>query len=385
MKIAMMIDAWNPIVWWGQTHVKNICEKLIKNHNCEIDLFVRALRDEVGNIYDQNEIFFDGKLRIIRCGKSQDFFYFPERVLSLFSLFLRVIEENKIQKYDIIHAHSFLALLSWKLASMYLRLPYVWTVHGANLLDTWKKSLYYFVEKFLVTYLKYDTLISVGSSFLKHKNKNKNRVVIPNGVNLEDFENISSKKSKDIFKILFVWRYEWTKGVDILIEAISLFWKDFLEEKNIQLHLIGYGYQEEEYRELVKKYQLDNYIFFRGKIQGKDLIDEYASSHLFILPSRSEWFGMTIIEAMAAKTPVIATRCGGPEDIIENGKNGFLIEKENPELLHAAIEKFLFLEATEICILVNNAYQTVQTKFTWEKVGKETYLVYKNTLDGRKN
>lgn len=377
MKIAMIIDAWNPIVGWWQVHVKHICEKLILHHDCEIDLFVRALQDEAGDIYNQNEILFDGKLRIIRCGKSQDFFYFPERVRSIFSLFLRVIQENKIQKYDIIHAHSFLALFSWKLASIYLSLPYIWTVHGANLLDTWKKGLYYFVEKFLVTVVQYDTLITVGNSFLKHKNRNKNIVVIPNGVNIEDFENISSEKSKDAFKILFVWRYEWTKGIDILIEAIHLLGVDFLEKMKIEVHLIGYGYQEIEYKKLVKKYQLEKFIIFRGKIQGKELITEYASSHLFILPSRSEWFGMTIIEAMAAKVPVIATRCGGPEDIIEHWINGFLIEKENPQALKKQIEAFLFLGREQIEILKRNAYMKVIQKFTWDTVTEKIYWEYK--------
>lgn len=384
MKIAMIIDAWNPIVWGWQVHVKNICEKLIQNYDCKIDLFVRTIQDENGNIYNQNEILLGWNLRIIRCWRERKFFYFPERIWSIFSLFFSVLRENRKQKYDLIHAHSFLGLLSGKLSSRYLELPYIGTIHGANLLDTWKKSLYYFVEKFLVSYLKYDALISVGSSFLKHKNRNKNIIIIPNGVNLQDFQGILSQRWENIFKILFVWRYEWTKGIDILIDAIHLLGVDFIEKMKIEVHLIGYWYQENEYIQRVKKYKLEKYIFFRGKIEWKELRKEYASSHLFILPSRSEWFGMTIIEAMAAKTPVIATRCGGPEDIIKDGRNWFLIEKENPQALKEAIKIFLLLDNKNIDILTHNGFEIVKNNFTWENIGKETYLVYKNILHARK-
>jgi glycosyltransferase involved in cell wall biosynthesis len=85
-----------------------------------------------------------------------------------------------------------------------MRTPIVATIHGANLLDTNKKSFYYFIEKFLLTQILYDALISVGSSFLKYPNKNKNIIVIPNGVNLQDFLVISHIKEQKYFKILFV-------------------------------------------------------------------------------------------------------------------------------------------------------------------------------------
>lgn len=376
MKIAMIIDAWEPIVGWWQIHVKKLCEKLILNHDCEIDLFVRSLKSEVWEIFNKDENLLDWKLRIIRCWRSKLFFNFLERVLSIFSITRRVIIENRSRKYDLIHSHSFLWLLSWKIASIVLRLPIVWTIHWANLLDKWEKSFYYYVEKFLLTQIKYNLEITVWSSFLKYKNINKNLKVIGNWINIEEFENVEKIRNKDIYKILFVWRLEWTKWIDILINSINLINRELLDKKNVQIHLVWYWYQENEYKKLVKEFNLEKYIYFRWKIPRKEVVREFKASDLFVLPSRTEWFWITIIEAMAAKIPVIATRCWWPEDIIEIWTNWFLVQKENPQELARMIEKFINWEINNLDRIVENWYEKVVNNYTWDNIWEQTYNEY---------
>lgn len=377
MRIAMIIDAWDPIVWWGQIHVYNLCKKLIENHGCQIDLFVRAVQWDNKKIYTKDESLFHGKLRILRCGRPKMFFNIFERILSIFSISFRIIKEHKKQKYDVVHAHAFLWLLSGKLASFFLKLPIVATVHWANLLDKWKKSLFYFVEKTLLTKIRYTTLISVGSSFLKYPNANKNIVIIPNWVNVEEFDTVQHQQKKDIFKILFVWRLEWTKGINVLIKAIKLLYdghKKLLLDKHAEFHLIGYWYQEEEYRQLVDFYWLGNLVIFRGLITWNDLIKEYKESSLFVLPSITEGFGITILEAMVSKVLVIATKSWWPQDIIQNGKNGFLVkpwdEKALAEIIAKCIEKWVDN------IILNNALSTVKNNFTRDIVAEKVYQQY---------
>lgn len=372
----MIIDAWEPIIGGGQVHVQNICRKLIENHNCEIDLFVRALVSDDDVAYDKNEFFYDWKLQIIRCGRPKKFFNLIERILSIFSITRQVIKSDNIRKYDIIHAHSFLWLFSWKIAAFILWLPIVWTVHWANLLDRWTWWIYYFIEKFLLTKLRYNTLITVWSSFLKHKNRNKNIVVIWNGVNREEYDSVQTEKNPSIFKILFVWRFEWTKWVDTLLEAIHLLDRRLLDTSRVEFHLIGYWYDEEIYRKMSEGLKLDRYVFFRWKIFGKELISEYKSSDLFILPSRTEWFWMTIIEAMVSKTLVIVTRCWWPEDIIEDGKNWFLVEKENPEELARKIQECIENRIANKEQLIECAYDTAKNNYSWDGIVKKTYEVY---------
>lgn len=378
MKIAMIIDAWDPIVWWWQIHVYNLCRKLIENHGCKIDLFVRAIAWDDGKIYDKDETLFGGKMRILRCWRPKKFFNTFERVLSIFSIYFRIKQEHKRQKYDFIHAHAFLWLLSGKIASFFLKIPIVATVHGSNLMDRWKRSFYYYIEKKLLTGIAYDKLISVGSSFLKYKNINDNISIIPNGINISDFTNVDISKRNDIFKILFVWRLEWTKGIDVFINAIDIIRKSdvwLMDDMHVQCHLIWYWYQENDYKLMVKEKNLSKYIIFRWLVTGVELIREYKESKLFVLPSRTEWFGITILEAMASNVPVIATRCWGPEDIIQNWLNGVLIEKENSYALAKEILYFIKWKI-DIDKMINRWYELVKKNFTWDIVAQKTFQIY---------
>lgn len=379
MRIAMIIDAWDPIIGGWQVHVKNLVQKLVENHGCEIDIFVRAVQGDDGIIYDQDEVLLDGKIKVFRCGRARSFFYFPERILSIFSIVFRIIREHGKERYDLIHAHAFLGLLSGKIASLWLKLPIVATVHGANLLDHGKKTFFYYVEKWLLTGIWYTSEITVGSSFLRHQNINKDVVVIPNGINPEEFDAINLLPREDIYKVLFVGRLEWTKGIDVLIEAVKLLqeWhQGLLDKNNVEFHLVGYGYQESDYQKMVERYGLGEYILFKGKKSGQELVREYKESKLFILPSRTEWFGITILEAMMADVPVIATRCWGPEDIIEDGVNWFLVEKENPGALAKVLEKHINKETWDMKRIISAAKVKTLSHYTWEIVSGKTYEKY---------
>lgn len=79
----------------------------------------------------------------------------------MFSMAFRIVAEHRKNSYDIIHAHAFLGLFSGKFASIFLGLPIVSTVHGANLLDKGEKTLFYYVERWLLTRIRYDAQITV--------------------------------------------------------------------------------------------------------------------------------------------------------------------------------------------------------------------------------
>lgn len=142
-------------------HVANLVKALVSEHGCEVDLFVRSLRGDDGFPYDSDEILLDGKFRIFRCGRPKPFFHFFERILSVFSIARAIVRESRKSPYDVVHAHAFLGLLSGKIAAWMLRKPVIATVHGANLLDKGERGLFYYVEKFLLTQLRYDAEITV--------------------------------------------------------------------------------------------------------------------------------------------------------------------------------------------------------------------------------
>ena len=114
----------------------------------------------------------------------------------------------------------------------------------------------------------------------------------------------------------------------------------------------------------------------RWKIVWKELIKEYKTSNLFILPSRTEWFWITIIEALVSKVPVISTKCWWPEDIIKDWINWFLIEKENSEELKNIIIKFITWKIIDLENIKQNWYDTVKNNYTWDIISDKIYNEY---------
>ena len=81
---------------------------------------------------------------------------------------------------------------------------------------------------------------------------------------------------------------------------------------------------------------IDKQVKFLGRLSQKEVKIEMSKSHVFVLSSNYETFGVVLIEAMACGIPVITTKCGGPEDIV-NQNNGVLVEKNNKEELSKAM------------------------------------------------
>ena len=96
--------------------------------------------------------------------------------------------------------------------------------------------------------------------------------------------------------------------------------------------------------------------------------DKFVDSiDLYVLPSRTETFGMVVVEAMARMKRVVATKCGGPEEIITDGVDGFLVEKENPEAMANALEE-LIRHPEKSKNIPMNAYETSVNKYSLQAV-----------------
>jgi glycosyltransferase involved in cell wall biosynthesis len=92
---------------------------------------------------------------------------------------------------------------------------------------------------------------------------------------------------------------------------------------------------------MVNKFNLDEWVKFYGWATALEVKKLLKGCEMLVLPSRNEPFGIVILEAMASGRPVIATRSGGPEEIIIDGQNGLLVEKENAQALAMAILRLL--------------------------------------------
>jgi glycosyltransferase involved in cell wall biosynthesis len=167
--------------------------------------------------------------------------------------------------------------------------------------------------------------------------------VLPDGVDGSVFT-LPDKGTKRVHdQLLFVGAVRPVKGADILLRALRVLAG---RGRNLNLVFIGeayYGaYRQEELRlrKLTSDLGLEERVRFAGKQPFPELVRQMQRSAALVLPSRAESLGMVLIETLACGTPVIATRCGGPEDIV-NEQVGVLVRPEDPEALANGIEHVL--------------------------------------------
>jgi glycosyltransferase involved in cell wall biosynthesis len=116
-----------------------------------------------------------------------------------------------------------------------------------------------------------------------------------------------------------------------------------------------------------------------GLHTGKSLIKAYKRSHVFVLPSLAEGQPITLLEAWAAKLPVIVTKVGDNPLMVKDGVNGYLIDPGNVQQLASAIQKVLRAR-TKNEKMGESGYQLVKEEYTWENVANKTWKVYQEVL-----
>ena len=265
--------------------------------------------------------------------------------------------------YDIIHAHYALpqGLLGVLLKKVRGK-PLVVTIHGSDMSLLTKNPLTAPIVRFVLH--NADRVITV-SDYLKNE-------VTKLGVNSEKLSviyggtgSLSTKKENFDFNgpiITFIGSLVRQKGVDVLLEAFN----DVLGAK---LVIIGDGNDGSALKKLAKG--LDG-VYFLG--YREDLASVFEKTSVLVLPSRSEGFGLVLLEAMKAGVPVVATNVGGIREIVEDGHNGILVEPENPKQLADAITKVLEDEKLREN-LIKNAKDTTK-KFSWRSMSSEIDKIY---------
>lgn len=144
------------------------------------------------------------------------------------------------------------------------------------------------------------------------------------------------------------------KGFDVASQAIKIISEDFPD-----VRVAAFGTNNP-----AKNLPLpENTKFFLNPKQVA-LRDIYASCDVFIAPSRLEGFGLPILEAMACRTPVVATQTGCAEDVIEEGRSGHIVRTDDPEALAKGLSKILSLDATSWQAMSEAAYSR-SLEFTW--------------------
>lgn len=163
--------------------------------------------------------------------------------------------------------------------------------------------------------------------------------VIPNMIGPLFMPEFAGNKKRNVFVYISFGILEKRKGFRYLLEAFKMIIDNF--EGNFQLRIGGRGSEAESLQKYAGQLKISDKVFFLGRVPRELVRKEMEGANVFVLPSLSESFGVVLIEAMATGLPVISTRSGGPEFII-NSSNGLLVDPGNSvELYNAMSEIYL--------------------------------------------
>ena len=278
---------------------------------------------------------------------------------------------------EVIHAHfatgpAFVAMLLSKLSGV----PYTFTAHAY---DIFKNPDVLALKERISNSSATLTVSHYNKKYLsKLTNIPENKFhVIRACPNLNRLNLI--KREEEEFKILTVARLVEKKGVKYAIMAMKNLVKDF---PKLEYRIVGSGPLEKELKDLTKSLGLERHIRFLGELTWTELSREYAKSSLFVLPSVRASDGdmdgipVSLMEAMYLRIPVISTNISGIPELIENGKEGLLVDPADVEQLTKAIR--ILLENDTLRKKMGNAgRRKIEEEFNIHKEADKLLKVFK--------
>ncbi len=308
MRIAQVCPRFYPDIGGVETHVYEISKRLAKEF--EVEVLTTDPSGKLPKIEDVEGV----TVRRFKSLAPGDAYYFS---LDLY----RYLKKNSV-KYDLIHAHNYhafpalFAALS-KRDSRFIFTPH-YHAHGHSFFRNLLHKPYKLFGRKI--FEKADAVICV-SNYEKRLVLDNFRVagnkihVIPNGINLEEFEEvdkIKEQRDKSLRRILFVGRIEKYKRLDYLVKALKHLPENFV------LEVVGKGSCKPKIVKLAKDVGVTGRIKFYQDLSRKELVRKYAEADVFVLLSKHEAYGIAVAEALAAKTPCIVANEAALKEWVDN-------------------------------------------------------------------
>lgn len=207
--------------------------------------------------------------------------------------------------------------------------------------------------------------------------------VIRNGVDVSKFnakvesQAVRRRYAKPDEKVVvYVGRLVHEKGVHVLIGAAP---KVLSVLPNVNFVIVGEGGMKEYLAKEAWNFGVAHHVFFTGFVDEETLVSIYKASDAAVFPSLYEPFGITALEAMAAKTPVVVSDTGGLSEIVEHDKTGVKVYPDNSDSLAWGILRVLQNRNLANAIR-ENAYRRVVKDYDWNKIADETIEIYRQAI-----
>ena len=207
--------------------------------------------------------------------------------------------------------------------------------------------------------------------------------VIPNGLVLDKFVVTNSNKqevrrdlgvAEEDFLWLAVGRLEEPKDYPNLLQAFRI----VLNKYEAQLYVAGQGSLTEDLERQAIKLGISDRVVFLGL--RRDIPQLLEAADGFVLSSAWEGLPNTVMEAMAAAKPVVATNVGGVPELVQDGKTGYIVPPRNPEALALAMEKMMALSHEERCEMGKAGRAHIEANYSLDRVVDQWENLYKELL-----
>lgn len=371
--------------------------KYLAELGIKVDIFTRRFgdRSEVDPVNDD--------VRVVRipCGgadfiRKEDLFPHLDEYIGNMSAYL---DKNDLS-YDLVHSHYWDAGYVGMQMAERLGLPSIYTAHS---LGAWKKEQmggdpeemekeFNFSQRiewehkiFAAATAQTVTTLDGQDTYKRlYDFESPDLAIIPPGVDTKRFRPLKrSEKDRELDAperfVFALSRIDSNKGLDYLIRAFAR-----IKGDTDAWLIIGGGSKnpkprevqvKNELLELVRALNVRDRVRFTGYVPDELLDPYYRQCDVFVLPSKYEPFGMTVLEAMACRTPVVATRLGGIRHVLTDGEDSLLVDpSKSPELGDALLK--LLSDSNLAERLAGKGLKLIQQQFSWESIAKRTLAFY---------
>lgn len=330
-----------------------------------------------------------------------------ERYIPKFVQGIKIFAESKNIQYDLIHSHYWMSGLAAIELSNAWNIPFLHMFHTLVLM---KNRIAQSPQEMEGEYriLGEKKVISKANRIIAATLAEKSQLeflyeapsskisVIPPGVDTRHFYPIPKDEAKEVVgvpddshTILFVGRIEPLKGIDKLIQAISIIQNNG-ELRCCPHNLVIIGGEPNakpedmnaemaRLQDMVEDLGIENFVIFLGKQDQQMLPYYYSASEIVVMPSHYESFGMVALEAMACGTPVVASQVGGLAFLVRDGETGFVVPGNDVHLLAKRLVELI--KDKELRNKLGNKSAEYAQLYAWENISEKMIEVYNQVLE----
>ena len=329
-----------------------------------------------------------------------------ERYIPKFVNGIRSFSESKNIEYDLIHSHYWMSGIAAIELSQTWEIPFINMFHTlGHMKNRIAKSANEIEGEYRIQGEK--RVIAKANKIIAATVAEKSQLeflydtpsskisVIPPGVDIRHFYPIPKDEAKEVVNlpenthmILYVGRIEPLKGIDSLIQAISMIQKSG-ELKCCPHSLVIIGGEPEakpeemnaemaRLQDLVEELGIENFVIFLGKQDQQMLPYYYSAAEVVVMPSHYESFGMVALESMACGTPVIASQVGGLAFLVRDGETGFVVPGNDIEKLSNRLVDLI--RNKELRNKLGAKSADYAQLYSWENISSKILEVYREVL-----